>query len=151
MIRDYIDLEKIRYGESFNMSLQIQGSPDHKMICPLLLIPFLENSFKHGASQMLTHPWVKLDIVIEDEHLYFSLSNSKPTLRGEKTITKGLGLSNVKKRLAILYPATHSLNITDDVMSFSVSLKVPLFDPNDPGSSRDVKEFITAKQDYELV
>ena len=151
MIKDYIDLEKIRYGESFNMSLQIQGNPLNKTISPLLLIPFLENSFKHGASQMLTHPWVNLDVVIEDDNLYFNLSNSKPTLRGEKTITKGLGLSNVKKRLAILYPATHSLNITDDVMSFSVSLKVPLFDPNDPGSSRDVKEFITAKQDYELV
>ena len=151
MIRDYIDLEKIRYGESFNMSLQIQGSPGDKMICPLLLIPFLENSFKHGASQMLTHPWVNLDIVIEDETLYFNLSNSKPTLAGEKTITKGLGLSNVKKRLAILYPATHSLNITDDVMSFSVSLKVPLFDPNDTDSYRDVKEFIAEKQLYELV
>ncbi|HEY3250628.1 MAG TPA: histidine kinase, partial [Ignavibacteria bacterium] len=60
MLRGYIDLEKIRYGESFNMSLQIQGSPSNKMICPLLLIPFLENSFKHGASQMLTHPWINL-------------------------------------------------------------------------------------------
>ena len=71
MIRDYIDLEKIRYGESFNMSLQIQGNAINKMICPLLLIPFLENSFKHGASQMLTHPWVNLDIVIEEQDLLF--------------------------------------------------------------------------------
>jgi sensor histidine kinase YesM len=151
MIKDYIDLEKIRYGENFNMSLQIQGNPIDKMICPLLLIPFLENSFKHGASQMLTHPWVNLDIVIEDENLYFNLSNSKPTLKGEKTITKGLGLGNVKKRLAILYPGTHSLNITDDVMSFFVSLKVPLFNPNDPDSYRDSQEFVTEREDYELV
>ena len=146
MIRDYIDLEKIRYGESFNMSLQIQGNASNKMICPLLLIPFLENSFKHGASQMLTHPWVNLEIVIEDENLYFNLSNSKPMLTGEKTITKGLGLSNVKKRLAILYPGTHSLNITEDVMSFTVSLKVPIFKPNE-----NPQEVIIEKQAYELV
>jgi hypothetical protein len=146
MIKGYIDLEKIRYGETFNMSLQIQGSAANKMICPLLLIPFLENSFKHGASQMLTHPWVSLDIAIEEHHLYFNLSNSKPTLIGENTITKGLGLKNVKKRLAILYPGTHSLNITDDVMSFNVSLKVPLFNPNE-----NVQEFITERQIYELV
>ena len=146
MIKDYIDLEKIRYGESFNMSLQIQGDVSNKMICPLLLIPFLENSFKHGASQMLTHPWVNLDIVIEEEELYFNLSNSKPTLTGEKTIAKGLGLNNVKKRLAILYPGIHSLNITDDLMSFSVLLKVPLFTPNE-----NPEEFITERQVYELV
>ena len=151
MIKDYIDLERIRYGQSFNMSLQIRGDASNKMICPLLLIPFLENSFKHGASQMLTHPWVNLGIVIEEENMYFDLSNSKPTLTGEKTVTKGLGLSNVKKRLAILYPATHSLNITEDVMSFRVSLKVPLFEPNDPDGYRDSQEFTIERQVYELV
>jgi sensor histidine kinase YesM len=146
MIRGYIDLEKIRYGESFNMSLQIRGNAINKMICPLLLIPFLENSFKHGASQMLTHPWVNLNIVIEERDLYFNLSNSKPILTGEKTVTKGLGLRNVKKRLAILYPAMHELNIIDDLMSFSVSLKIPLFKPNE-----NPQEFITERQVYELV
>jgi two-component system, LytTR family, sensor kinase len=146
MIMGYIDLEKIRYGESLNMSLQIQGNAINKMICPLLLIPFLENSFKHGASQMLTHPWINLDIVIEDQNLYFNLSNSKPTLSIESTIIKGLGLSNVKKRLAILYHGTHSLNITEDMMSFSVSLKVPVFKPDE-----NLQEFITERQVYELV
>jgi len=150
MIRDYIDLEKFRYGESFNMNVQITGNATNKMICPLLLIPFLENSFKHGASQMLTHPWINLEIVIEDQNLYFNLSNSRPTLTGEKTITKGLGLSNVKKRLAILYPETHSLNITEDFMSFGISLKVPVFKPNDPDSHRDGHELIAKKLVYEL-
>jgi len=146
MIRDYIDLEKIRYGESFNMSLQIRGVAKDKMITPLLLIPFLENSFKHGASQMLTHPWVYLDIVIEGHDLLFNLSNSKPTITGEKTISKGLGLNNVKKRLSILYPGTHSLNITEDALSFNISLKVPLFE-----LIENVNESIIEKQVYELV
>ena len=127
------------------MNLQIQGTAINKMVCPLLLIPFLENSFKHGASQMLTHPWVNLDIVIEEENLQFELSNSKPMSTGEETVTRGLGLSNVKKRLAILYPGTHSLNIIDDVMSFSVSLKVPLIRPN------EYEKQLTGKKIYELV
>src|SRR5436190_20544073 len=145
MIRDYIDLEKFRYGESFNMSLHMQGDASNKMICPLLLIPFLENSFKHGASQMLAYPWVNLDIVVNDQHLYFNLSNSKPTITGENAVSKGLGLRNVKKRLAILYPESHSLSITEDSMKFSVSLKIPLYNANDTGHG-----FITDKQAYEL-
>jgi len=146
MIKDYIDLEKIRYGESFNLSLQIQGNAGNKMVCPLLLIPFLENSFKHGASQMLTHPWINLDIVIRDHELFFDLSNSKPMIIGEKTFISGLGLANVKKRLAILYPGTYSLNINEEVMSFSISLKIPLFKPDEIAP-----EFITERQAYELV
>ena len=146
MIRDYIDLEKIRYGKNFNMSLQVQGNASKKMISPLLLIPFLENSFKHGASQMLTHPWINLDITILEHDLEFILSNSKPAIAGEKTISNGLGLRNVKKRLSILYKDTHALNITDDIMSFSVSLKVPIFQSNE-----DVYEFGHEVKAYELV
>ncbi|MFL5811063.1 MAG: hypothetical protein ACJ749_16195, partial [Flavisolibacter sp.] len=68
MLRDYMALEKIRYGEQLNMTIEIQeeGSPPPKgeagrgLIAPLLLIPFVENSFKHGTSKMLAHPWLKL-------------------------------------------------------------------------------------------
>lgn len=127
MIRDYIDLEKIRYGSGFNMSLDVRGSTHSKMISPLLLIPFLENSFKHGASQMLTHPWVNLSIAIEDELLYFNLSNSKPMTTTETTALKGLGLTNVKRRLSILYPGTHSLNISESELSFMVELCLPIY------------------------
>ena len=98
MIRDYVALEKIRYGENFNMRLQIQGNAHHKMISPLLLIPFLENSFKHGASQMLTHPWITVDILIEEHTLHFKVSNSKPAVVIDNGFSKGLGLNNVKKK-----------------------------------------------------
>lgn len=146
MIKDYIDLEKIRYGKNFNMSLQIQGNATNKMICPLFLIPFLENSFKHGASQMLTHPWVNLDILIENDSIHFNLSNSKPASPGDSVPMKGLGLSNVKKRLAILYQGTHTLNITEDMMSYSVSLKIPIYHADE--NKEQVKK---AQQIYELV
>ena len=145
MINDYADLEKIRYGKSFNMNLQIRGNEEHKFICPLLLVPFVENSFKHGASEMLTHPWINLNIVIEDHVLLVDLSNSKPSLPGETTISGGLGLKNVKKRLAILYPGMHSLEITEDMMSFHVSLQIPLFEANEKAEEPVIK-----KRNYEL-
>ncbi|MDQ3550977.1 MAG: histidine kinase [Bacteroidota bacterium] len=146
MVKDYIDLEKIRYGKNFSMNFQITGSADNQLIAPLFLIPFLENSFKHGASQMLTHPWININITIHDEELFLKLYNSQPLPAGEQVITKGLGLKNVKKRLAILYPENHSLKITNDIMSFNVELKIPLF-------HSDVRpnKLITEQQVYELV
>jgi sensor histidine kinase YesM len=145
MVRDYIDIEKIRYGESFNMNFRVQGNTKDKMITPLLLIPFLENSYKHGASQMLTHPWINLDISIEDNALYFNLSNNKPTSEGDHGMANGLGLKNVKQRLALLYPGTYSLDIREDLMSFAVSLKIPLFSPD-----KNNTEPVTERKNYEL-
>ena len=148
MIRDYISLEKIRYGEELNISLQVQGNPGNKMISPLLLIPFVENSFKHGASRMLTHPWVNLDITIEDDILLFKLSNSKPGWENEHTLSRGIGLGNVKKRLNLVYPGTHSLNISETDLSFDVSLKIPVYKTHE---KQEAIELITEKTDYELV
>jgi len=130
MIQDYIALEQIRYGDRLNLSMHIQGSPKNKMISPLLLVPFVENSFKHGTSRMLVHPWVKLDIYIEKDFLEFKISNNKPEQQGNNSGKKGIGLNNVKKRLELLYPATHTLNIIENEMSFDVFLRVELCEPN---------------------
>jgi sensor histidine kinase YesM len=127
MIQDYMSLEKIRYGDNFNMSLGVQGNPAGKTIYPLLLIPFIENSFKHGTSKMLLHPWVYLDIAIEDQWLHFKLSNSKPDWDTRYTASRGIGLNNVKKRLSLLYPGEYTLNIAETQMSFDVSLRIKVF------------------------
>ncbi len=78
MIQDYMALEKIRYAEQMQMTIEIENNYTGKMIAPLLLIPFVENSFKHGASKMITQPWVKLYIYIENNRLHFTIRNSKP-------------------------------------------------------------------------
>ena len=130
MLRDYMALEKIRYGE-MNMTLEIQEEGSGKLIAPLLLIPFVENSFKHGTSKMLAHPWVKLQMTIENNTLHFSVSNSRPP-EAETQLKKGnIGLKNVKKRLELLYPGTHELNIVSKPESFFVYLKVPLQETKD--------------------
>ena len=127
LIRDYMELERIRYGDKLSMNMHIQGSASGKMISPLLLIPFVENSFKHGTSRMLTHPWVNLDIAIDDKSLNFKISNNKPEQRTELVNKKGIGLNNVKKRLQLLYPGNHSLFITENEMSYDVTMKISLY------------------------
>ena len=147
MIRDYVTLEKIRYGDNFNMNMQLQGKTANKMIYPLLLIPFIENSFKHGASQMLAHPWVNIDIAVEAHTLHFRISNSKPDWEHEFSTEKGIGLSNVKKRLSLLYPGNHSLNIKEDQLSFDVSLKIEVF----KSDANPREETLTQKPVHEVV
>jgi len=147
MIQDYIALEQIRYGDRLNLSLQIQGSAKGKMISPLLLIPFVENSFKHGTSRMLTHPWVRLEIQIEKDFLEFKLTNNKPEHNSELAGKKGIGLNNVKKRLQLLYPETHSLNIIETEMSYDVFMKIAL-NLSEDKSKED--SFLHKKDAYEL-
>jgi sensor histidine kinase YesM len=127
MIRDYMALEKIRYGDQLQMTIDIQeNNNNEKMIAPLLLIPFVENSFKHGASKMITHPWVKLRITIENNRLHFIIMNSVPAIT-EATHSKGnIGLKNVRKRLELLYPDSHELNIASESVSYAVYLNIEL-------------------------
>jgi hypothetical protein len=147
MIQDYIALEQVRYGDRLNLSLQIRGTAKTKMISPLMLIPFVENSFKHGTSRMLTHPWVKLEIQIQQDFLEFKLTNNKPEHDSELPGKKGIGLNNVKKRLELLYPGTHSLNIVETEMSYDVFLKIAL---NFPGNELREDSLLHRKAAYEL-
>lgn len=126
ILNDYIGLEKIRYGNRLELEVKINGDTGNKLIAPLLMIPFIENSFKHGASRMLEHPWIKLNINIEEENLCFQLSNSKPAAALNPNGKGGLGLNNVKRRLELLYPTSHQLTINSDEEIFTVEMVVAL-------------------------
>ena len=87
----------------------------------MLLVPFVENAFKHGD---LSEKGFILDIKEENEMLTFQLSNFKK--QGSKDSFSGIGIANVKKRLEILYPKKHELNITETETQYSVDLKIDL-------------------------
>ena len=125
ILNDYFELERIRYGNSIDMQVEITGDLDQKRIAPLLMIPFVENSFKHGTSQILREPWIHLFIQVDDDVVHFSLTNSKPA---EETLQhrKGIGLHNVRKRLELLYPATHLLLIESTKNTFTVNMQIPI-------------------------
>ncbi|MEJ7769317.1 MAG: histidine kinase [Chitinophagaceae bacterium] len=137
MIQDYVALEKIRYGDRLNMTIEIKGDYSDKMISPLMLIPLVENSFKHGASKMLEHPWVNLDITVDGLTLSFLLSNSRPDVKVMDHRNRHIGLMNVKKRLQLLYPDMHELNVEEGTRSFQVFMKIGLEETN--VIERDVK------------
>lgn len=126
MLNDYIELEKVRYGSRLKTKISIQGDYQNKLIAPLLLIPFAENSFKHGTSKMLRHPWMKLHILVQENTLSFELSNSKPLEASMANGKNGIGLKNVQKRLALLYPSKHELTISSTEDEYAVKMSIPL-------------------------
>jgi len=126
LIEDYMGLEKVRYGKRLDMQVEIHGDFENRFIAPLLMIPFVENSFKHGTSQMLQHPCIKLEITTVGNQLFLKLSNSKPSLAQVNKQNKGIGLLNVKKRLQLLYPDHHQMNIESTDDTFIVQMQIML-------------------------
>ncbi|HEY0678533.1 MAG TPA: histidine kinase, partial [Chitinophagaceae bacterium] len=124
VMKNYIDLEKERYGNNIDISLNIEGDVKNKFIAPLLLLPFLENAFKHGTSEQLEKPWLSVDITVKEFTMRCKIANSKNEfVPFSKT---GIGIQNVKKRLRFLYPDNHELKISDEGAFFVVSLMVKL-------------------------
>ena len=122
-IQNYIQLEKLRYGSRLTVSVLVNGEISNTFIAPLLLIPFVENAFKHGAAKQIDSACVDLALTINNNTLLFRLENSRsePSGNALKEI-EGLGLINVRKRLALLYPNAHELTIRATDRLFIVEL-----------------------------
>lgn len=140
MLQDYITLEMIRYDDHLDVSLDLPKQTKGIYIAPLLLLPFVENCFKHGAGNMLEQPWVSLTIALHDNELVMKLINGKPNIPIEKQPKPGIGISNVKKRLELLYPNKHELIITNEEDVFVVDLTLQL---ETSGSSSNVSQSLT--------
>ncbi len=124
VMKDYVDLERERYGNKIEISWNIEGDIKDKYIVPLLLLPFLENAFKHGTSEQLEKPWLSFDLVIKQNMMKCKVVNSKNEF---VAVSKnGIGVENVKKRLAFLYPEKHELKINNEGDFFVVSLLINL-------------------------
>ena len=126
MIMDYINLEKVRYGNQLDLHLSVPQAVDNLQIAPLLLLPFVENSFKHGSSKFLKSPWINLKVEINDMQLFMKLMNGKAPDLQKVSEKSGIGIANVKKRLELLYPSRHRLTIKDSPGQYAVSLDIQL-------------------------
>jgi len=117
-INDYLELEKLRFHDSLEVSLNIENIPDDFQVAPMLLIPFVENSFKHG--EIINGKLViSISIYMKDNVLFFEIKNSAKT---KNEIAKGIGLVNIKKRLEMLYKDDFSLAIKYMNEQFVVNL-----------------------------
>lgn len=122
-LQNYIDLQKIRFGNKAFINYEVIGEVTNQHIVPLLLIAFIENAFKHGvANDPLAA--ISLRINIEEAHLYFFLQNKKHN--HNRDAGGGIGLMNVKRRLDLLYPGKYNLDIRDETDTYSVQLSLVL-------------------------
>ena len=131
MIKDYIHLEMIRYDEKLDIHVSYPGRTDDVYIAPLLLLPFIENCFKHGTSKIIEHPWINLSIELDHLTLKMILTNGKKRMDGKELDRKGKGIENVSSRLDLLYKDKHKLEIKEDDEVFIVNLRIEL-DRMDP-------------------
>ncbi|WAC15365.1 sensor histidine kinase [Dyadobacter pollutisoli] len=123
-LKDYISLEQIRYGERLDLQANFNYliNSDQIMIPPMLLLPFVENAFKHGAAQTEGPCWIQMHLSLNGNRLVFSVENSVPE-GSPAPFTSGLGLSNLKKRLEILFPGSYELVTMPEEGQFLAVLK----------------------------
>ena len=122
----YISLESIRYSEKLDVNIQFPENTENLLIAPLLLLPLIENCFKHGTSKMLDQPWINIQADLKENILSIKLINSKPDRAPSDDVPDGIGLSNVRKRLELLYPGKYDLKIIPEADLFVVALKIEL-------------------------
>jgi two-component system LytT family sensor kinase len=122
MINNYLDLEKKRYGNDLEISLNLPKRSEGHFVAPLLILPFVENCFKHGTSSVLSHPWIGIDISLVGNRLEMKFINSKSSVKSVKK--GGIGIENVKRRLELLYPGKHCLNIIEEDEVYIVNLEI---------------------------
>lgn len=122
-IRNYADIEKMRYGDKLDIDIRVTGDVADQTIAPLIILPFVENCFKHGASEDLQQSWVKVTIDSHPDHVVIKVENSKAGDNGHVR-EEGIGIQNVKRRLDLLYPAKHELKIMNGAETFLVILSI---------------------------
>ena len=122
-LKNYIELEQIRLSDTEGVTIDLPQNVQNQQITPLLLLPLVENAFKHGIHACRQAAFLTLRISVENDVLMMSISNSKPSF---VTNSLGMGIENVQRRLALLYPDKYDLTIAQTENEFSLSLKLIL-------------------------
>jgi LytS/YehU family sensor histidine kinase len=123
-LQDYVNLQKLRKDENYQVQFLCQPEVKGFSIEPLLLIPFVENAFKHISHKMDGNNFVRLDLNRSNGLFEFVIENSKEEGIRTTELKGGIGLSNVKRRLELLYPGKHDLVIEDKWGLYRVKLKL---------------------------
>jgi LytS/YehU family sensor histidine kinase len=110
----------MRFADRLDLSFQYSGDTSGQLISPLLLLPFIENAFKHGIRD--SSGWITINLKVDDNFLYLKVENSYTI--PVKAKEPGLGLANVKRRLELAYPGKYELNIRQSENIYSVDLKL---------------------------
>ena len=127
-LESFVALQQLRFGRDVKIVFSIALSPEQTTYCiePMLLIPFVENAFKHGTGYM-DHPVIDINLAVKERELIFQVKNKfDKEADASKDESSGIGLKNVRSRLALLYPESHNLVIHTDKNLFSINLTLKL-------------------------
>jgi sensor histidine kinase YesM len=136
ILRDYIDLQQYRIHPSTRIGYTENISDGNAVVAPMLFLPLVENSFKHGVHAEIENAFV--DIILEERNgtILFKISNNKPTAETfpasfrdfralrEKDSRHGIGLKNLKDRLLLIYPDRHKFTVTETENTFSIQMQI---------------------------
>jgi two-component system sensor histidine kinase AlgZ len=124
ILKDYIALEQERYGSRLEVSMNFSGDIIGRMVAPMLFQPFVENAFKHGTAEQLGRVWMSIELSVEKERLFFRVINSMDGRNAFAAPAGGIGINNVRRRLELLYPGRHSLEVDTGEEVFIVSMNL---------------------------
>lgn len=125
IINDYIALEKLRYDESLHINFNYDIEDMKQAIPPLLMIPLVENAFKHGASETRSMPFVDIHLSVKNRQLALFVKNSADGVNGEAGVKENIGLSNLRRQLELLY-TDYDLSVQQGEAEFTATLKINL-------------------------
>ncbi|HEY6977693.1 MAG TPA: histidine kinase [Chitinophagaceae bacterium] len=124
-LKSYIELQQLRFGDGVDIQLEIKNGNRDCSIEPMLLFPFVENAFKHGIG-LVKDPFIKIYLEVIEHHLFFSVINNYNKENLSKDKNSGIGLSNIKNRLDLLYRGKYKLDLKDDGSIFKAELNLEL-------------------------
>jgi len=125
-LRDFIDLQKLKEEHNGNINIQYEIATEGIIIPPMLLIPFIENSFKHSKIEDKEEGWININMYANKQKLHFHVANSQPVKSFTKDHVGGVGLKNVKRRLDLIYGKNYEMEIKNEAKSFTVDLNIYL-------------------------
>lgn len=123
---NYVEIEKLRQGNNARINFTISGDIKMQKIIPLLMLPLLENGFKHGVNKEPENAYLDATLNIHENSLEFQVTNNKSNILLTSKSDHGIGMQNLIKRLDLFYPKKYKLNIIDKTDSFTVDLKIEL-------------------------
>jgi len=127
LIQGFIDLETLRYGDKIAINFNSETENNSTPISPLLLLPLVENAFKHGVSGSAKNAKIEINLKVDANELRFEICNTKPGLDESKSLKRsGIGTTNLKRQLVLNYPDKHSLEIEETSEDYLVKLFITL-------------------------
>ena len=123
-IQDFIKLFLLKSSKKYPVKTNFSIQNQAMQIAPMLLIPFVENAFKHSNIENIAESFITIDIVSTNDSIHFTIENSFKQVMKSKDGVGGIGIKNVKKRLELLYPERHSIVISENNGTFKVELKI---------------------------